>query len=270
MAMFENSTITNAGKALIDSWVSGETLTFTSAVTGSGYTDPAELKDLTVLPDVKQTKSIAAQESTAQGEKLTVDVDVVGLAAGYQLKQIGIYAQKGSDTPVLFAVFEDVNGFHIPSETEMPDFAFEFFALLVMSVDGNVALTLDPTQLVTVAMLTDYVAKNAPMQVDAEAEFTGEYITKAKNFSATAEEMKAALRDGKNVEVNVRYGTLYNQEYIKFRLCGVTNRNTSSSGTMWFFAFDRATTAKWLFYAFSMYANAPVTEANVEHKTLGV
>ena len=196
--MFEDSTITNAGKALIDSWVSGDTLTFTSVVTGSQFTSVRFLAELTSLPDVKQTKPVAAKESTAQGEQLTIDIDVVGLDAGYQLRQIGIYAKSGSGAPVLFAVLEDVNGFYIPSEAEMPDFVFEFLALIVMSVDGNVELKVDPTQLVTMAAMQyyvqTYVVNRLPVTVSAVE--NGETL---QEFSVPTEDIFAALRQGKRV-----------------------------------------------------------------------
>ena len=114
--------ITNSGSELLAQWTAGKTLTITRAAAGTGRVSEAAMLAQTALVSEKQTVSILSNKTTAQGQKL--QLQVTPLATGYPLNQLGIWAKLDSGAARLIALFQtDTDaGVEIPSKTDVPDY----------------------------------------------------------------------------------------------------------------------------------------------------
>lgn len=142
--------ITNSGSELLAQWTAGKTLTITRAAAGTGRVSEAAMLAQTALVSEKQTVSILSNKTTAQGQKL--QLQVTPLATGYPLNQLGIWAKLDSGAARLLALFQtDTDaGVEIPSKTDVPDYVYTFYGLLEFSGSGGtLQVTIDASALVT-------------------------------------------------------------------------------------------------------------------------
>ena len=142
--------ITNSGSELLAQWTAGKTLTITRAAAGTGCVSEAAMLAQTALVSEKQTVSILSNKTTAQGQKL--QLQVTPLATGYPLNQLGIWAKLDSGAARLIALFQtDTDaGVEIPSKTDVPDYVYTFYGLLEFSgSSGTLQVTIDASALVT-------------------------------------------------------------------------------------------------------------------------
>jgi len=145
--MWENSAITNAGKALLASWVAGTTLTITGATGGTGTVPPEAILAQTALVNQKQTFDIIGEMPVSNGRRFQIQITAHNTS--YTLNQIGIWAKIGSGSPVLLALFQDAAGITIPAQSEMPDFVYTFYALLEMSNTGTLEVNINTSAVVS-------------------------------------------------------------------------------------------------------------------------
>jgi len=155
------STITNAGRALLEQWITGTALNISSAKAGTGTA--ASLAPMTALTDEKQTMSIISVESTDDGIKLKLQITAP--QTGYTLNQIGIFAQL-TGSPVLLAVFQNASGISVPSAASQPDFSYTFFALIAVSNTGTLTVNIDTSALVTQATLNAAISELDEAKLD--------------------------------------------------------------------------------------------------------
>ncbi len=142
--------ITNSGSELLAQWTAGKTLTITRAAAGTGRVSEAAMLAQTALVSEKQTVSILSSKTTAQGQKL--QLQVTPLATGYPLNQLGIWAKLDSGAARLIALFQtDTDaGVEIPSKTDVPDYVYTFYGLLEFTGSGGtLQVTIDASALVT-------------------------------------------------------------------------------------------------------------------------
>lgn len=142
--------ITNSGSELLAQWTAGKTLTITRAAAGTGRVIEAAMLAQTALVSEKQTVSILSNKTTAQGQKL--QLQVTPLATGYPLNQLGIWAKLDSGAARLIALFQtDTDaGVEIPSKTDVPDYVYTFYGLLEFTGSGGtLQVTIDASALVT-------------------------------------------------------------------------------------------------------------------------
>ena len=142
--------ITNSGSELLAQWTAGKTLTITRAAAGTGRVSEAALLAQTALVSEKQAASILSNKTTAQGQKL--QMQVTPLTAGYALNQLGIWAKLDSGAAKLIALFQtDTDaGVEIPSKTDVPDYVYTFYGLLEFTgSSGTLQVTIDASALVT-------------------------------------------------------------------------------------------------------------------------
>lgn len=163
--------ITNAGSALLDQWALGGTLKITAAATGTGTVAVAALTRQTALVSQKQTASIVSSQKLAAGIK--VKLQITAPNTGYTLNQYGIWARLGTGAQTLLALFQKEEGVVIPSAAETPDFAYTLYALLTISNDGELEVTIDASALVTQSTMESYVE-------EATAEFS-DHLTDTAN-----------------------------------------------------------------------------------------
>lgn len=142
--------ITNSGSELLAQWTAGKTLTITRTAAGTGRVSEAAMLAQTALVSEKQTVSILSNKTTAQGQKL--QLQVTPLATGYPLNQLGIWAKLDSGAARLIALFQtDTDaGVEIPSKTDVPDYVYTFYGLLEFTGSGGtLQVTIDASALVT-------------------------------------------------------------------------------------------------------------------------
>ena len=150
--------ITNSGSELLAQWTAGKTLTITRAAAGTGRVSEAAMLAQTALVSEKQTVSILSNKTTAQGQKL--QLQVTPLATGYPLNQLGIWAKLDSGAARLIALFQtDTDaGVEIPSKTDVPDYVYTFYGLLEFTGSGGtLQVTIDASALVTAESMADAI-----------------------------------------------------------------------------------------------------------------
>ena len=162
--------ITNSGSELLAQWTVGKTLTITRAAAGTGRVSEAAMLAQTALVSEKQTASILSNKTTAQGQKL--QLQVTPLVTGYPLNQLGIWAKLDSGTAKLIALFQtDTDaGVEIPGKSDVPDYVYTFYGLLEFAnTGGTLQVIIDPSALATTAALTAAI-KTHNESADAHAD----------------------------------------------------------------------------------------------------
>lgn len=160
--MWDQAVVTNAGKALLQQWAGGGTLTIDGAKAGAGAVSQLNLINQTAVTQEKQTLSIISARQVEGGTQFHVQITAPD--AGYTAKQIGIYGRLDGGDSTLIALYQDESGITVPSKAEMPDFVYAFYATIQVSNTGTLSVTLDASALVTQATLTAAVAKAGDMK----------------------------------------------------------------------------------------------------------
>lgn len=147
--MWDNTVITNAGVELIKNTMSGETIVITAVKSGTGKVSVDVLAKQTEVVDEKQNGTI--QSIKNKGNAITVSVlfENSGLAKGYTMNQIGIYAKTSDQTEILFAISQDNAGKEIPSESSMPYYSLVSNFNFSFSNDLSITSAVEPLGYVT-------------------------------------------------------------------------------------------------------------------------
>ena len=154
---WDNAVVTNAGLGLIAQYMSGQQLWLDYASGGTGTVNPASLMARTALSNQKQIFPIVGVREVENGKKLNIQIINIGLAAGYQMQQVGIWAHINTGPPVLFAILQDAAGIPVPSETDLPEFSMNFYAVIDVSNQGTWNLVVDPSSLVTMQTMQEEI-----------------------------------------------------------------------------------------------------------------
>ncbi len=144
------SVLTNQGAALL-ARSPGNTLRFTSASCGSGSVEESQLVNATSVSAVKLNLSISAVESAGSITKVRLQLSNINLAAGFQLRQIGLFAKIDGDAgEVLYMIMQNNAAFAIPSKTEEANYTHEFLANLIVGGAANITANVDSAAFSTV------------------------------------------------------------------------------------------------------------------------
>lgn len=199
--MWDQAVVTNAGKALLQQWTGGGTLTIDGARAGAGAVSQLNLINQTAVTQEKQTLSIISAKQVEGGTQFHVQITAPD--AGYTAKQIGIYGHLGSGDSTLIALYQDESGITVPSKAEMPDFVYAFYATIQASNTGTLSVTLDASALVTQATLTAAVAKAGDMKKSVyDADGDGVVDNAKKLDGKTAAQFAAAQHSHAIANVN--------------------------------------------------------------------
>lgn len=125
---------TTAGLRLDQKLPNGEfDLTFTKAMSGKGQVEQSQLVSLTDVSEPAQAleiKDLIRPAADSDNTTLTVPIYLsnTGLETGYELFQIGVYAQDPNDGEILYLIaqIEGDAGEPVPSEADAPGFAIHF------------------------------------------------------------------------------------------------------------------------------------------------
>lgn len=199
--MWDQAVVTNAGKALLQQWAGGGTLTIDGAKAGAGAVSQLNLINQTAVTQEKQTLSIISAKQVEGGTQFHVQITAPD--AGYTAKQIGIYGRLDGGDSTLIALYQDESGITVPSKAEMPDFVYAFYATIQASNTGTLSVTLDASALVTQATLTAAVAKAGDMKkIVYDADGDGVVDNAQKLDGRTAAQFAAAQHSHKIADVN--------------------------------------------------------------------
>lgn len=199
--MWDQAVVTNAGKALLQQWAGGGTLTIDGAKAGAGAVSQLNLINQTAVTQEKQTLSIISAKQVEGGTQFHVQITAPD--AGYTAKQIGIYGRLDGGDSTLIALYQDESGITVPSKAEMPDFVYAFYATIQVSNTGTLSVTLDASALVTQATLTAAVAKAGDMKKSVyDADGDGVVDNAQKLDGRTAAQFAAAQHSHAIANVN--------------------------------------------------------------------
>lgn len=148
--MWDNAAITNAGAALLAQAVGENTLTISAAAAGTGTA--TDLQSLTSLSAQKQAMSIVGMEKSENNIKIQLQLTSIGNTQAYTLNQIGVWGSIGGQSALL-AVYQNADGILVPSENDMPDFVFTFYANITVDNQTSITVNLDTSALVSSADL---------------------------------------------------------------------------------------------------------------------
>lgn len=107
----------------------------------------------TALKEYKSDSSIISVNRVESG--LKVKLQILPIATSYTLNQFGIFGKLDDGQPTLLAIFQNADGFRIPSSSEAPDFEYSFYAILSVSNENDFSFTVDPSTLVTHSTLEE-------------------------------------------------------------------------------------------------------------------
>lgn len=175
--------ITNAGKELAAKLIAGTTTaTFTKVLTSDQDYSAADLKTLTELTNVRQTVPVS---DVVQIDRSTVEVlaamDNSKLTSGYFIRALGVIAEDGDGTEVLFAV---------SIETVHPSYLPAFAGKTVSSITYHLKIKVDNSEQVTI-------------EINPGAYVTVEQLQTARNeLSEAIVDLKKFVSDGKIAVAN--------------------------------------------------------------------
>lgn len=152
--MWDNAAITNAGAALLAQAVGENTLTISAAAAGTGTA--TDLQSLTSLSAQKQAMSIVGVEKSENNIKIQLQLTSIGNTQAYTLNQIGVWGSMG-DQAALLAVYQNADGILMPTESDMPDFVFTFYANITVDNQTNISVTFDTSAIVSRATLENEI-----------------------------------------------------------------------------------------------------------------
>ena len=123
MNIWENTVLTDQGKALQAKLLQGQTLKITRVTTGSKKVPIVDLRQQTDVTEGGY--DITLQPSRTEGEKtiLPVLLENTGLKDSYDLWQVGFFAEDPDEGEILFCISQASQAKHIPSEAESPGYS---------------------------------------------------------------------------------------------------------------------------------------------------
>lgn len=193
MNLWKNTVMTVKGAALLGKLMSGQPLKITKAVSG---TEEALVVDLRSQTDVSGEKhDLTLQPAkTEQGKTiLPVLLENTALKEGYDLWQIGFYAEDPDEGEILYCLSQASKAKPIPSAAESPGFSINWEFSFQSSNDVPIEITLEPAGLVS---LKEYQIHTKAIQHLEES--IGHLDTETDNeflkLTGTINEMKTTIQ----------------------------------------------------------------------------
>lgn len=158
---------TTAGLALDQKLPNSElTLKLTKAMSGAGKVEQAQLAALTSVSEPVQTlelKDLIHPVSGSENTTLTIPVFLsnAGLETGYELFQVGVYAQDPDVGEILYLVAQLTRdtGEPVPSEGDAPGFSIDFNLAVNVANADKVEVVLNEAGKLTVEQADQRYAK---------------------------------------------------------------------------------------------------------------
>lgn len=157
--MWDSAVLTNSGLNLMAQWVDGAVLTIDKATAGEGTVNEAYLMGQTQLVAEKKQLSIVRQDRVANGVRIQMQCTNEGVTEEFTINQIGVWAHLNDGASVLLSIYQDDTGVLVPTNAEMPEYVFTFYAVLQVSNTGTLEVTIDASAVVTKAQLDEATAE---------------------------------------------------------------------------------------------------------------
>lgn len=140
--------ITDAGSRLLEQSINGNAVSITSVTVGSDTAPPEELSKQTALINEVQDGSIVSDKALDIGRKICVEFHSDDKT--YTANQIGFWGQAGDDGErTLVAIFQFEHGIVIHSRQDAPEFSFTFYAVIEVSKEAKLTISIDHSAVVT-------------------------------------------------------------------------------------------------------------------------
>ena len=148
---WNEAVVTNDGLELLAKCVLGESVEITSAAGGETVSPAVSLMAIKEIAEPKHDLNIAKTERIKNGITVNVRTQNNGLAEGYWLRQIGLFARlEGSEAaPVLLAVIQDKDGEFVPKEEENPEYLLEYDFVIPINNAENISVSVSPNTFAT-------------------------------------------------------------------------------------------------------------------------
>lgn len=170
MPNWSGGILTTQGQALQAKVDAGQTtLNFTKMKLGSGVlANGQNLQSLTDLIAPQQNVPISGISVSGNITTLTGVITNSGLATGYQVRELGVFAQDPAAGEILYSITIDSMPDFLPPEGGATAVSQEFNYHIAVSNAANVSATISTSGLVTVGMLQDHTNnKNNPHNTTA-------------------------------------------------------------------------------------------------------
>ena len=160
---WNQSAYTAAGAEMLTETLSGRKLSITRAAGGMDACEASELGSLTdvmgeqialSLLGIEDTETEDEEGNLVPAKMVGTQITNEGLTETKILHQVGVFGKLDSDgVERLLYVMQDERGIEIPPEAENPSFAFDLYAVLLISHKSNVVLKVEPGGKVTLAQV---------------------------------------------------------------------------------------------------------------------
>ncbi|MBS7007434.1 hypothetical protein [Anaerostipes sp.] len=150
MTIWENTVLTDKGAALQSKLVNGQTLNITKVMTGAAKVPLVNLRQQTSVTE--GGNRIDLQPIRTEENKIIVPVllENTKLGEGYDLWQIGIYAQDPEEGEILYCLAQASEAKYIPSATDSPGFSITWDFYFKTSSTPSFEVHLDSNGLVSI------------------------------------------------------------------------------------------------------------------------
>lgn len=164
MNIWQNAVMTNLGLALQSKLISGNTLTITKVVIGSGYVTPGLLMQQTNVTEPKKTLTQVSSISYPEEGKCAIKININNddVVTGYTAKQIGFFANDPDLGEILYCIAqaETGQGTIVPADYEMPGYSAEWTFYFEYGMADDVTVVVDPAGAISMDQMIAYVSQN--------------------------------------------------------------------------------------------------------------
>ena len=179
---WNEAVVTNDGLELLAKCVLGESVEITSAVGGETVSPAVSLMAIKEIAEPKHDLNIAKTERIKNGITVNVRTQNNGLAEGYWLRQIGLFARlEGNEAaPVLLAVIQDKDGEFVPKEEENPEYLLEYDFVIPINNTENISVSVTPNTFATledIEEIREHIVEPLKEEISDHIENSGKHIT---------------------------------------------------------------------------------------------
>lgn len=200
MELWENTALTEKGTALQNKLYDGQTLKIIRVKAGAGEVPPVNLRQQTEITDERQ--EITLQPVRTENGKAVIPVllENTELKEGYELHQIGFYAEDPEEGEILYCIAQTPTGKNIPSAAESPGFSITWNFCFQSSDTAPFEIVLDSAGLVGIEQHEELL--NAVTCLQDEVGNLKNLTTEEKtSLTGAVNEVKNKL-DGINIALN--------------------------------------------------------------------
>lgn len=208
MAIWSNTTKTEKGIALEQKLLTlSKPLKLVAAKSGTGTVNPTQLAKQTALVQPEQELEL---RPVYLSEENTVTVPVMlsntGLTEGYNLFQVGIYAEDPDDGEILYIIAQTdiASGERVPSAAESPGYSIDWNFAIKTSLSSSIEVVVNEAGKLTMAQADARYVQTEEMnqalfgkvdKVTGKGLSTNDYTDEEKQKLATAQEQILELQN---------------------------------------------------------------------------